>query len=74
MSIGRQYLPTVSTKVLLSPGGSPTNQDRQKIAPDNGLVVVCLKSESSAYVAPPGVVITNVSRSLVRVNAVRDCL
>ena len=50
MAIGRQYLPAVSTKVVLFPGGSPANQNTQRIAPDDGVVVVCLKPESSAYV------------------------
>ena len=74
VAVGRQYLPTVSTKVLLSPGGNPANQDTQRIAPDDGVVVVCLKPESSAYVFPPHGVITRVSGSLVKVNTVRVCL
>ena len=57
------------TKVLLSPGESLPNQDTQRIAPDDGVVVVFLKPES--YVVPPGEVITSVSGSLVRINAVR---
>ena len=66
MAIGRQYLPAVLTKVLLSLGECLTNQDTQRIAPDDG--------ESSADVVPPGGVITSLSGSLVRVNAVRVCL
>ena len=38
------------------------------------MVVVCLKLESSAYVIPPGGVITSVSGSLVIVDAVRVCV
>ena len=49
-------------------------QDTQRIAPDDGVVVVCLKPESSAYVFPPHGVITRVSGSLVKVNTVRVCL
>ena len=43
-------LPAVSTKVLSSSGESLVNQDTQRIAPDDGVVVVCLKPESSVYV------------------------
>ena len=71
VAMGRQYLPAVSTKVLLSPGGNPANQDTQRIAPDDGVVVVCLKPESRAYVIPAGRVITSVSGSLAIVDAVR---
>ena len=74
VAIGRQYLPAVSTKVLLSPGESLANQNTQRIAPDDGVVVVCLKTESSAYVIPAGGVITSVSGSLVIVDAVRVCV
>ena len=38
------------------------------------MVVACLKLESSAYVIPPGGVITSVSGSLVIVDAVRVCV
>ena len=38
------------------------------------MVVVCLKLESSAYVIPPGGVITSVSGSLVIVDAVMVCV
>ena len=44
------------------------------IALDDGVVVVCLKPESSAYVVPPGGIITSVSGSLVIVDVVRDCI
>ena len=44
------------------------NQDTHMIAPDDGVVVVCLKSEFSAYVVPPGGVITGVSGSLIIVD------
>ena len=71
MAIGRQYLPVVSVKVLLSPGESLVNQDTQRIAPDDGVVVVCLKPESSAFVVPPGGVTTSISGPLVIVNVVR---
>ena len=71
VAMGRQYLPAVSTKVLLSPGGNPANQDTQRIAPDDGVVVVCLKPESRAYVIPAGRVITSVSGSLAIVDVVR---
>ena len=74
MAIGRQYLPTVWTKVLFSLGESLVNQDTQRIVPDDGVVLVCLKPESSAYVIPPGGVITSVSGSLVIVDVVRVCL
>ena len=73
-AIGQQYLPAVSTKVLLSSGGSPANQDTQRITPDNGVVVVCLKPESRACEVPPGVLITGVSESLVIVDVVRFCV
>ena len=72
MAIGRQYLPAVLTKVLLSLGECLANQDTQRIAPDDGVVVFL--PESSADVVPPGGVITSLSGSLVRVNAVRVCL
>ena len=42
MAIGRQYLPAVLTKVLLSLGECLANQDTQRIAPDDGVVVFCL--------------------------------
>ena len=71
VAIGRQYLPVVSVKVLLSPGESLVNQDTQRIAPDDGVVVVCLKPESRAYVIPAGRVITSVSGSLAIVDVVR---
>ena len=45
-----------------------------KTAPDDGVVVVCLKPESSVYVVPPGGVITSVSGSLVIVDVVRVCV
>ena len=73
-AIGQQYLPAVSTKVLLSSGGSPANQDTQRITPDNGVVVVCLKPESRACEVPPGVLITGVSESLGIVDVVRFCV
>ena len=44
------------------------------MAPDDGVVVVCLKPESSVYVIPPGGVIISVSGSLVIVDAVRFCV
>ena len=50
VATGRQYLPAVSTKVVVSPGESLANQDTRRIAPDDGVVVVCLKPESNAYV------------------------
>ena len=71
VAIGRQYLPAVSTKVALFLGGSPGNQDTQRIALDDGVVVVCLKPESRAYVIPAGKVITSVSGSLAIVDVVR---
>ena len=37
------------------------NQDSQKIASDDGVVVVCWKSGSSVYEVPPGGLITGVS-------------
>ena len=75
MAIGRQYLHAVSTKVLrLSPGEYLVNQDTQKIALDDGVVVVCLKPESSAYVGLLGGVITGVSGWLIIVDAVRFCV
>ena len=74
VAIGRQYLPVVSVKVLLSPGESLVNQDTQRIAPDDGVVVVCLKPESSAYAVPPGGVRTSVSGSLVIADVVRVCI
>ena len=74
VAIGRQYLPTVWTKVLFSLGESLVNQDTQRIVPDDGVVLVCLKPESSAYVIPPGGVITSVSGSLVIVDVVRVCV
>ena len=74
MTIGRQYLPALSTKVLLFPGESLPNQDTQRIAPDDGMVVVCLKQESSAFVVPPDGVITSVSGSLAIDDAVRVCV
>ena len=55
-------------------GESLVNQDTQRIAPDNGVVVVCLKPESSAHVVPPGGIITNVSGSLVIFDVVRICV
>ena len=60
------------TKSLLSPGESLVNQYTQRITPDDGVAVVCLNPESSAYVVPPGGVITSVSGSFVIVDAVRD--
>ena len=72
VAIGRQYLPAVLTKSLLSLGESLVNQDTQRITPDDGVAVVCLKSESSAYVVPPYGVITSVSGSFVIVDAVGD--
>ena len=74
MAIGRQYLPALSTKVVLSPSESWANQDTQKIAPDNGVVVVCLKPESRACVVPPEGIITSESGSLVIVDEVRVCV
>ena len=74
VAIGRQYLPAVSTKVALFLGGSPGNQDTQRIALDDGVVVVCLKPESRAYVISAGRVITGVSGSLAIVDAVRVCV
>ena len=72
VAIGRQCLPAVLTKVWqLFLGESLVNQDTQKIAADDDLVVVCLKPESSAYVVPPGGVITSASGSFVIVDAVR---
>ena len=50
VAIGRQYLPAVLTKVVLFPCGSLANQNTQRIAPDDGVVVVCLKPESSVDV------------------------
>ena len=48
VAIGRQYLPAEATKfLLLFPGESLPNQDTQRIAPDDGVVVACLKPESS---------------------------
>ena len=44
------------------------------MAPDDGVVVVCLKPESSVYVIPPGGVIISVSGLLVIVDAVRVCV
>ena len=38
------------------------------------MVVACLRPESSAYVIPPGGVITSVSGSLVIADAVRVCV
>ena len=70
-AIGRQYLPAVSTKILLSPGENLVNQDTQRIAADNGVVVVCLKPESRACEVPPCALITGVSGLLVIVNVVR---
>ena len=55
-------------------GESLVNQDTQRIAPDNGVVVVCLKPEPSAHVVPPGGIITNVSGSLVIFDVVRICV
>ena len=49
-------------------GENMVNQDTQMIAPEDGVVVVCLKSEFSAYVVPPGGVITGVSGSLIIVD------
>ena len=72
VAIGRQYLSTETTKfLLLFPGESLPNQDTQRIAPDDGVVVVCLKPESRAYVIPAGKVITSVSGSLAIVDVVR---
>ena len=72
VAIGRQYLSTEATKfLLLFPGESLPNQDTQRIAPDDGVVVVCLKPESRAYVIPAGRVITSVSGSLAIVDVVR---
>ena len=48
MAIGRQYELAQATKFLLSSGGSPANQDTQRIATDDDVVVVCLNPESSA--------------------------
>ena len=49
VAIGWQYLPAVLTKVPeQSPGENLVNQDTQKIALDDGVVVVSLKPESSA--------------------------
>ena len=76
VAIGRQYLSTETTKfLLLFPGESLPNQDTQRIAPDDGVVVVCLKPESRAYVIPAGRVITSVSgsRAIVDVVRVRVC-
>ena len=38
------------------------------------MVVVCLKLQSSAYVVPPGGLITSISGSLVIVDVVRVCV
>ena len=50
VAIGRQYLPALSIKVVLFPVGSPANQDTQRIAPDDGVVVFFLKPVCSTYV------------------------
>ena len=50
------------------------NQDTQRIAPDDGVKVVCLRLQSSAYVVPADGVITSVSGLLVTVDAVRVCV
>ena len=74
VAIGRQYLPALSTKVVLSSSESWANQDTQRIAPDNGVAVVCLKPDSRARVVPPDGIITSESGSLVIVDNVRVCV
>ena len=74
MAIGLQYLPAEAIKFLLSPGGSPANQDTQSIAPNDGVVAVGLNPEPRACEVPPVVLTTGVSGSLVTVDPVRVCL
>ena len=64
--------PLYQTKVLWRfPGESLVNQDTQKIAPDDDVVVVCLKPESIAYEGPPGGLVTGVSGSFIIVDVVK---
>ena len=60
-----------SLKIL---GERLVNQDTQRIAPDDGVVVLCLKPETIAYVVPPGGVITGASGLLIMVDVVRFCV
>ena len=59
---------------LTIPGWKSGKSGHLKIAPDDGVVVVCLKPKSNSYEVPPGGLITGVSGWLIIVDVVRLCV